>query len=65
MSKSKWVAGRTVPSGKAVSHSEYAGVVSVQSHTGNRKLRRQGIQSMRWPEVPANRLATPRNDSKN
>ena len=65
MSKSKWIAGRTVPSEKAISHSEYAGVVSVQRHTGNRKLRRQGIQSMRWPEVQANRLATPRNDSKN
>lgn len=59
MSKSKWSVGRTVPSGKPVSHSEYYGTVSVQRHTGNRKLRRQGVPSMRWPEVPADQLATP------
>jgi hypothetical protein len=65
MSKSKWVVGRTVPAGKAESRSEYAGVVSVQRHTGNRKIRRQGVRSTYWPEVPSNQLATPRNDSKN
>lgn len=58
MSKSKWSVGRTVTKGKAISHSEYAGVVSVQRHTGNRKLRRQGIRSTYWPEVPAEQLAT-------
>ena len=46
---------RTTSKGRGMSR--YVGIVSQMQHTGNRALRRSGIPSYRFPEIPAENLA--------